>query len=171
MKQNTLKMAYLQKTGWHHTEISDFDIHNPIEADLGGKFWFLNAYSKMILEILEWPKTFILFIFSNQDEASKCLKIIFPKALTISNDISGLKIRVHIMSDVENKIDLISERICQKGFSDFPYRETVWSQLREDWVLNGTESDLPCSKNNQQEIITTKETTSETTKETTSETK
>ena len=109
----------------------------------------------MILEILEWPKTFILFIFSNQDEASKCLKIIFPKPLTINNDISGLKIRVHIMSDAENKTDLISERIEQKGFSDFPCRETVWGQMEDDWVINGTESVLLCRRNNEQQIITT----------------
>ena len=65
------------------------------------------------------------------------------------------------MSDAENKTDLISERIEQKGFSDFPCRETVWGQMEDDWVLNGAESVLTCRRYNEQQIITTDPTTTD----------
>ena len=63
-KNNQLTINYLQKSGWESTFFDNFDVFNDLPVpELIGKFKKLNQYSKRVLDILEWPKFAVLFIY------------------------------------------------------------------------------------------------------------
>jgi len=129
----TLSCKYLLNNEWKDVKIINFDVENPIKKKLDGKFWYLNPYSLQMLQALRWPKQ-ILFIFETKDEAAKCLNAIFPKAFTKTNEISKLKIKVHILADAQNKTSLISEKLLKNGFEDFDGKEIQLLDLYPDWL-------------------------------------
>ena len=129
---------YLQKGGWKSTSIDNFDVENPVNVPLKGKFWYLNAYSKMILEILNFPEQ-ILFIFSTTKEAQLCLKMIFPEALPKKKNghigqLAEMKIKVSLMPDAKSKLDFISDRLENDGPGYFPCKQRIWSEIDQNWL-------------------------------------
>ena len=103
------------------------------EPKLSGKFWYLNAYSKMILEILNWPEQ-VLFIFTTNKEAELCLKMIFPEALPKKKNghlgqLSEMKIKFNVMPDAKSKLDFISDRLENEGPDYFPCLQKIWSEI------------------------------------------
>ena len=154
-EKNTLRIDYyLQKGGWKCTFINNFDVENSVDIPkLSGKFWYLNAYCKMILEILNWPVQ-ILFIFSTTTEAQLCLKMIFPEALPKKKNghlgqLADMKIKVNLMPDVKSKLDFISDRLENEGPDFFPCLQRIWSEIDQNWLdkiitnYNGLEKKAP----------------------------
>ena len=154
-EENSLRIDYyLQKGGWKCTFINNFDVENSVDIPkLAGKFWYLNAYSKMILEVLNWPEQ-ILFIFSNTTEAQLCLKMIFPEALPKKKNghlgqLADMKIKVNLMPDAKSKLDFISDRLENEGPDFFPCLQRIWSEIDQNWLdkiitnYNGLEKKAP----------------------------
>merc|ERR1712172_429924 len=154
-EKNTLRIDYyLQKGGWKCTFINNFDVENSVDIPkLAGKFWYLNAYSKMILEVLNWPEQ-ILFIFSTTTEAQLCLKMIFPEALPKKKNghlgqLADMKIKVNLMPDAKSKLDFISDRLENEGPDFFPCLQRIWSEIDQNWLdkivtnYNGLEKKAP----------------------------
>ena len=150
-------MNYNEWKGYHDP---NFDVENPTKRKLEGKFWYMNAYSLKLLQTLRWPKQ-ILFIFETKEEARKCLNVFFPKAFTKTNEISKLKIKVHILEDAQNQTSLISEKLLKNGFEDFDGKEIQLLDLYPDWLT----SERSKVKNLEQKIAQKKKEISEIKKE------
>jgi len=139
-KKTSLRIDYyLQKGGWKSTFINNFNVENTVDIPkLSGKFWYLNAYTKMILEILNWPEQ-ILFIFSTTTEAQLCLKMIFPEALPKKKNghlgqLADMKIKVNLMPDAKSKLDFISDRLENEGPDFFDCLQRIWSEIDQNWL-------------------------------------
>jgi len=150
-----LTLKYFMQNEWKSTKIECFDVKNPIKSELKGKFWYLNTYSKMLLEALQWPKQ-ILFIFESEQEATKCLNVIFPKPFEKNNEISKLKLKVHIMEDAENKTSLISEKMLKNEIEYFDGKEIFLSDLVQNWLTMDLMDEKSCRIVNLEQKITEK---------------
>ena len=96
---------------------------------------YLNDLSQWLFDKILWPKQ-LLFIFSNEEDAITCLNLIFPTSYDKDTDAGKVRIKVLIVTDAEKNAGLISERFINKGLDDFDCKETVLSDLGEDWVKN-----------------------------------
>jgi len=107
-KPGTCDVTFVKNYAYFKKQLKGFNPSDPPSYNGGGDKYYQNNFSEIVLSefatnstkfkdtlgtVLEWPSV-IYFVFKNDNEAKKCLKVLFPDSKEAENK---MKIYVHIM--------------------------------------------------------------------------